>query len=129
MAQLTQTGAGPRTDLTMGHYWIIARYLDNIMRLCCETLAHRPQLARVQSIGETLPGTESNMCNWGRWSMELNICSIHFISCQGMIVISVIQVQECGRYYTGDGKTSRKLLRQAATVPWDEGMLFCLSRC
>ena len=45
--------------------------------------------------------------------MKLNICSIHFISCQGMIVISVIQVQECGRY-SKEGKTFEEVLRLAA---------------
>ena len=50
--------------------------------------------------------------------MKLNICSIHFISCQGTIEISVIQVQECGRYL-GTGRPSRKLWDK---VLLDEGM-------
>ena len=108
--------------------WVITGSLPDIWTILCGFVARRSHIGLnypVSNQSEKL----SSICNGGRWSMELNICSIHFISCQGMIVISVIQVQECGRYYTGDGKTSRKLLRQAATVPWNEGMLFCLSRC
>ena len=110
--------------------WVITGSLPDIWTILCGFVARRSHIGLnypVSNQSEKLSLVLHPICDGGRWSMELNICSIHFISCQGMIVISVIQVQECGRYYTGDGKTSRKLWDKQ--LLWDEGMLFCLSRC
>ena len=87
--------------------WVITGSLPDIWTILCGFVpssrdARTSATITPGPIGETLD-TEPNKCD-GRWSMKLNICSIHFISCQGMIVISVIQVQECGRYYSGTRK-------------------------
>ena len=84
--------------------WVITGSLPDIWTILCGFVARRSHIGLnypVSNQSEKLSPVLHPICNGGRWSMKLNICSIHFISCQGMIVISVIQVQECGRYYTG----------------------------
>ena len=101
--------------------WVITGSLPDIWTILCGFVARRSHFGLnypVSNQSEKLSPVLHPICNGGRWSMKLNICSIHFISCQGMIVISVIQVQECGRYL-GTGRPSRKLWDK---VLLDEGM-------